>query len=389
MTGSRPSAVPPSEGVLVPELLRHVSPSSLDRWRDTLASVTLDDVVRCLAEPVSFSLERLATLVSPAAVGRLEEMAQAAHRLTLARFGRTMQLYAPLYLSNVCNNRCRYCGFNLTHTIERTRLDLEEAVQEARLLADQGYRDLLLVSGEDPTHISLDYLCELASMLRGQFSSISVEIYPLEQAQYGALFAAGVEGVTLYQETYLPEAYAQYHLGGPKASFERRLAFQEGAAGAGMRRLGIGVLLGLSDWRLDALALGLHGRLLMQHYWRSKVSFSFPRIQPAEEVDLDLPHAVSDREMTQMILALRLCFPDAGLVLSTRESESLRNHLIPLGITQMSAGSSTAPGGYGRQGDEEAGEQFSIADERSATTVAEQLLAMGYEPVWKDWDSGF
>jgi 2-iminoacetate synthase len=334
-----------------------------------------------------FSLERLKAFISPAAQGLLGEMAEAAHALTLQRFGRTMMLYAPIYVSNLCCNQCRYCGFNVHHKIVRRNLSIEEVVAEGRLLAKEGFQDLLLVAGEDPRHASIEYFEELVPKLKEIFSTVSIEIYPLEEEGYRRLAAAGVEGMTLYQETYCPSTYEFFHPAGPKSFYANRLKFQENAARAGMRRLGLGALLGLQDWRFETIALGLHARALMQNYWQSKVSFSFPRIQPAQLVDLELPAPVTDKDLVQMMLALRLCFPDAGLTLSTRESAELRNHLIPLGITQMSAGSCTAPGGY--QSAESTSAQFEVADERTPAEVAELLDSMGYEPVWKDWDQSF
>jgi 2-iminoacetate synthase len=220
------------------------------------------------------------------------------------------------------------------------------------------------------------------------FSSLSLEIHQLECEEYRRLLAAGIEGVTLYQETYDPKTYARYHRAGPKADFNRRLRAFDDIAAAGMRRLGLGSLLGLADWRMEALALGIHAQYLMKRYWRAHVSFSFPRMRPANNVQAEqFEHLQDDRSLVQMILALRLCFADAGLVLSTRESAALRNHLLPLGITRMSAGSKTNPGGY--SGDHQAAEQFQVDDARSANEVADMIRAQGREPVWKDWDTAF
>ncbi len=358
-------------------------------WIDRLNRVTVADVEKALNPPHGlYSPQRLLALISPAARAHLEPMAQAAHRLTVQRFGRTIKLYAPLYVSNVCINSCLYCGFNTDSNFERTRLTVDQALAEARVLADYGFKDILLVSGEDPRHVTVDYLCELANRLRPQFSSISAEIYPLTASEYARLFAAGIEGVTLYQETYHRPTYAHFHPAGPKSDYDYRLAAAERMAAAGMRELGIGALLGLNDWRIETLALAAHADYLMKKYWKSHISISFPRLRPANDVGKSIIDAIpSDRELTQMILALRLCFADAGLVLSTRESADLRNHLIKLGITRISAGSRTNPGGYAEKN--RSTEQFQVSDDRGPAEMAAMLKQQGFDPVWKDWDRSF
>ncbi len=360
-----------------------------DAWQERLLAVRPEEVERELTqEPGHYRLERLVTLVSPAAEGYLEPMAQQAHDLTVRRFGRTMALYAPLYLSNVCVNRCVYCGFNCDSDVPRRRLSLAEAAAEADIIHAQGFTDLLLVSGEDRSHVTVDYLIALAQRLRHKFSSISLEIHQLEREDYRHLFAAGIEGVTLYQETYDRHTYACCHPAGPKADYDRRLRAFDDIAGAGMRRLGLGALLGLAPWRMETLALAEHAHYLMKHYWQAHVSFSFPRLRPAQDVQADrFLHLLSDKHLVQMILALRLCFADAGLVLSTREGASLRDRLVRLGITRMSAGSKTSPGGYTELG--ASVEQFQVSDTRSVAEVADMIRTQGRDPVWKDWDTAF
>lgn len=355
-------------------------------WLERLDRVGAGDVERALGQRAGFySLDRLLALISPEAEGYLEEMAQAARRLTVQRFGRTVRLYAPLYLSNYCVNSCLYCGFNKDSESQRRRLSVEEAVAEAEVIAGEGFRDILLVSSEDRGYVDIDYLTQLAGELRDTFDFISVEIYQMTAEEYGQLFAAGIDGVTLYQETYDRQTYRHYHPGGPKADYDNRLATPDYIAAAGMRQIGLGALLGLADWRLEALALAEHADYLMRRYWRSQISFSFPRLRPAHDVDgLQFEHLVSDKNLVQMITALRLCFADAGLVLSTREGAELRDHLIKLGITKMSAGSKTTPGGYSHETD--ATEQFRIDDSRTPGQVAEMIKAAGAEPVWKDWE---
>jgi 2-iminoacetate synthase len=357
-------------------------------WQERLDEVKGRDVERALASPAgSYSPEKLQALICPAAEDYLEEMAQLARQLTIQRFGRTIRLYAPLYLSNYCVNNCRYCGFNKENKSERRRLTIEEAVNEADVIASKGFRDILLVSSEDKDFITVDYLADLASKLRAKFSSISVEIYQMTTEEYAKLFAAGIEGVTLYQETYDRDIYRRYHPAGPKADYDHRLSAPDSIAQAGMREIGIGVLLGLSDWRLETLALAEHAHYLMKRYWKSRVSFSFPRLRPAKNVDRTQFCLLSDKNLVQMIIALRLCFADAGLVLSTRESAELREHLLEVGVTKISAGSKTSPGGYSQPTN--AIEQFEIDDTRSPAQVAGMIRARGFEPVWKDWDSAF
>jgi 2-iminoacetate synthase len=303
-------------------------------WQEQLDEVKGRDVERALASPAgSYSLGKLLALICPAAEDYLEEMAQLAQQLTIQRFGRTVRLYAPLYLSNYCINDCRYCGFNKENKSERRRLTIEQAVNEADVIASENLRDILLVSGEDRKFIGIDYLSELASRLRSKFSSISIEVYQMSSAEYAKLFDAGIEGVTLYQETYNRRAYCYYHLSGPKSDYDNRLDAPDHIAAAGMREIGLGVLLGLTNWRVETLALGEHAHYLINRYWQSHVSFSFPRLRPACGVKgSQFKHLLSDKNLVQMIIALRLCFADAGLVLSTRESAELREHLLEVGL---------------------------------------------------------
>lgn len=357
-------------------------------WQERLQAVTGSDVERALAGPAgSYSFQKLVALVSPAAENYLEQMAQLAHELTVQRFGRTIRLYAPLYLSNYCTNPCLYCGFSREHEFERTRLTIDQALDEARIVASEGFRELLLVSSEDRTFITVDYLAELARRMRDTFSSISIEVYQMSHDEYARLFEAGIEGVTLYQETYDRKAYGYYHGPGPKSDYDRRLGAADSIAAAGMREVGLGVLLGLTDWRAETLALAEHAHHIIKRYWQSHVSFSFPRLRPAYRVEDSHFTAFSDRNLVQMITALRLCFADVGLVLSTRERAALRDNLLSLGVTRLSAGSRTSPGGYA--GLTEATGQFEIDDKRTPGQVAAMIKQRGFEPVWKDWDRAF
>ncbi|HOX43555.1 MAG TPA: 2-iminoacetate synthase ThiH [Myxococcota bacterium] len=360
-----------------------------DRVAARIQACTDADVERALGCPQP-GADELAALLSPAAVPRLEELAQRAHALSLARFGRTVSLYAPLYLSNVCRNACVYCGFRADRPADTRTLTPAEARAEGEHLAAQGMRHLLLVAGEAPELVSQAYLGEVAARLRPLFASLSVEIQPLETEGYAALAAAGVDGLVVYQETYDPVQYAALHPRGPKSDMTYRLLTPERAGRAGLRRVGLGALLGLADVRAEAWFLGLHARHLMRHHWRSHLSLSFPRLRPSAG-RFEPPRPATDRELVQLICALRLFLPDAGLVLSTREPPELRDRLVPLGITSMSAGSCTEPGGYGRRlrAGRAATPQFEVADLRSPAEVAAALKRQGYEAVWKDWDPGF
>ncbi len=355
-------------------------------WDERLREATSHDVEAALASrPGSYSLTKLLALVSPAAEEYLEQMAVLSRRLTIQRFGRAMRLYAPVYLSSHCVNRCQYCGFNRDNTFARARLSVDEAVAEAEILASEGYRDILLVSSEDRAFITIAYLTELARRLQDKFSFISIEIFQMSAPEYEQLCAAGIQGVTLYQETYDRATYARYHLGGPKADYDTRLRAPQDMGQAGMREIGLGVLLGLADWRVETLALAEHASYLMRRYWQSRVSFSFPRLRPAcGAPPTEFPHLLTDKNLVQMMLALRLCFADAGIVLSTREPARLRDHLMGLAVTRISAGSRTSPGGYTNP-DANTG-QFEVNDHRSPSEVAAVIRAQGFDPVWKDWD---
>ncbi len=356
-----------------------------DEVRQGINSRNANDVARALAARTP-KLEDFMSLLSPAAGPFLETLARRAHDLTEQRFGRVISLFAPLYLSNVCTNSCVYCGFNVQRPISRKTLTPEEARAEAQCIHDMGFRHILLVSGESPQVITADYMTCILERLRPLFASISVEIFPQNAEAYASLIAEGVDGLTIFQETYNEERYADFHPGGIKRNFKWRLGCPERGGSAGFRRIGLGALLGLCDWRVEGFFLGLHARYLLRAYWRSHVSISFPRICPAAG-GYQPPCPVSDADLVQLIAALRLFLPDAGLVLSTREPPHFRERLIPLGITSMSAGSRTDPGGYTHIG--EAGAQFEIFDERPPHVVAEAIRKNGYEPVWKDWDAAF
>ena len=312
----------------------------------------------------------------------LEDLAHRARELTLQRFGRAVRLFAPLYVSNACLSSCTYCGFSKGLDVARRTLTVPEVVAEAESLVAQGFRHLLLVSGEHRIEVSADYLVACVEALRGIVPSLSIETQTWSDDTYARLVEAGLEGVVHYQETYDRPRYAETHVAGWKRDYDRRLSSTERAAESGVRRLGIGVLLGLSaDWRADVQTVAEHAAWLQRTYWRTEVTVSLPRIKPsASGFQPVVP--VSDAEYVQALCALRLVAPEVGIVLSTRESAVLRDGLVRIAVTTMSAGSSTEPGGYLHPG--EAQEQFAISDERSPAEVAAMLVAAGYDPVWKD-----
>ncbi len=321
-------------------------------------------------------------MLSPAAEQKLEEMAQQAHRVTVRNFGRVIYLYTPLYLSNYCSNQCVYCGFNVQNRVQRRTLSVDEVEKEGQIIAETGLRHLLILTGESRVEAPVDYIAACTERLRRYFASISIEIYPLEVDEYKTLISAGVDGLTIYQEVYDPVTYDQVHLKGPKKNYLFRLNAPERACQAGMRTVNLGVLLGLEDWRTEVFALGLHARYLQDKYPETEISVSFPRIRPA--AGRFRPRAeVSDRNMVQMITALRLFLPRAGITISTRERAEFRDNLIKLGVTRMSAGSCTEVGGRldgnGHDG------QFDISDTRSVKEMKEAIRKQGYQPVFKDW----
>ena len=363
----------------------------IDAWRGhdfgevarVIASKAPSDVRRALGRARgSVGLEDFAALLSPAASSHLEEMAQAAHRLTVERFGRTMRLYAPLYLSNACANVCTYCGFSAHNRIRRKVLSDAEILAEAGALRGLGFNSVLLVTGETG-RVGREYLSNALRLLRPHFSGLWIEVQPLPEEDYASLAGDGLSGVLVYQETYDERAYTRHHLSGPKSDIGWRLGTPDRLGRAGMKKIGLGALFGLSDWRADAWFTGLHLRHVETVHWRSRVSVSFPRLRPHEGDQIPLT-PFGERDLVQAVCAFRLLSPEAELSLSTRESEAFRNQAYRLGFTVMSAGSRTNPGGYATAPDSL--EQFEIDDDRSPAQVAAFLRSQGYEPVWKDWD---
>ena len=345
--------------------------------------ITLQEVKQALAKEI-LTPDDYRVLLSPAAESQLEAMAQRAHRLTVLNFGQTMQLYTPLYLSDYCCNACLYCGFSNKQKIKRHHLSLEQIRQEGEIIAASGLRHLLLLTGDAPQLADIAYLCAALRVLRPLFASLALEIYALDKNGYAQLVAAGADQLTIYQETYDRSRYAEVHPSGPKRDYDFRLSAPEAACQAQMRSVNLGSLLGLSaDWRQDAFAAGLHAYHLQQRYPEVEIGLSFPRLRP-HGGDFQAASDVSDRNLVQYVLAARLFLPRASLALSTRESAMLRDNMIRLGITKMSAGVSTAVGGH--SGSDATG-QFEIADTRSVAEMCRALELHGYQPVLKDWQA--
>ena len=365
--------------------------------------MTFADRFRLPDRPLSTSAAAFQRSLDPMSDTALETLAQRAATLTRKHFGRTMRLFAPLYLSNECINNCAYCGFSRDNAILRVTLTVEQVLAEARHLARLGIRNVLLVSGEHPRFVSNGYLASVIAAVREVIPAVSLEVAPMETQDYRPLVASGAEGLVVYQETYDRSLYAELHTSGPKRDFDWRLECPERAFAAGFRRLGLGVLFGLSDWRTEALRLFEHVEFLLRKCWRAQITVSLPRLRPAAG-GFQPRAAFSDRELVRLVCAFRVMFPQVGLVLSTREPRPLRDALMRLGITMMSAGSCTSPGGYtgqgcdslhltvrGRPGATVAGQraaeaQFAIDDDRSPDEIAATLSRLGLEPVWKDWD---
>ncbi len=340
------------------------------------------DVERALRAPRP-GLADFAALLSAPAARRLEDLAQRANRITRARFGATVRLFTPLYLSNECVSTCTYCGFSAGNRIARRTLSVEEVKREAAELHRRGFRHILLVAGEHARIVSKAYLEECVAAVTPWFAQVSVEVQVWDTETYRRLAAAGCDGVVVYQEVYDQATYPEVHLKGKKRNYAWRLAAPDRAAAAGMRRLGIGALLGLHpDWRAEAIAVAAHASALIRRWWRCEVSVALPRLRPAAG-GFEPRDPVDDASFAQLLCALRIALPDVGVTLSTREPAALRDGLVPLGITSMSAGSHTEPGGYAEVSDSEP--QFEISDTRSPAEVADALRAAGFDPVWKDW----
>lgn len=358
-------------------------------WDETTAAIsskTAADVERALSRE-HLDIDDFMALISPAAGAYLEPMARKANRMTLERFGRTISMYIPMYVSNACTNSCVYCGFNHANPIHRITLTQEQVKAECEAIRRLApFENLLIVSGEFPRLNGVDYLEEVLHTVRPYFNNLTIEVMPMKQAHYERLVCSGLNGVVCFQETYHRERYRDYHPRGMKSFFEWRVNGFDRMGAAGVHKIGMGVLIGLEDWRTDITMMARHLRYLRRNYWKTRYSVNFPRMCPAEG-GYQPKVVMSDRELAQVTMAFRLFDADVDISYSTREDPVFRRNMMRLGVTSMSAGSRTEPGGYAAAGHEL--EQFTVTDGRSPHAVAEEIRQMGYEPVWKDWDRSF
>ncbi len=358
---------------------------SWETVKERIYSSTGEDVKNALGKE-SKHPEDYYALFSPSADSFLEELARLSQEITRKRFGNIIQLYAPLYISNECQNSCVYCGFNKNNKIQRLTLSHDMFERESRILHERGFRHILLLTGENRQIVPPETIAGMAETVHKKFASVSIEIYPLETDEYRMMARSGADGLAVYQETYNRAQYDAIHPAGMKKKYSWRLNAPERAGDAGFRKIGIGALLGLSDWRTDGFFCALHAHYLTKKYWKSQIQVSFPRLRESHG-DYIPPCPVRDRDLSHMICAMRIILPDAGLLLSTRESPYFRDNIMPLGITMMSAGSRTEPGGYSMP--EENARQFTVHDERSPDEIAGIITQKGFDPVWKDWDRTF
>ncbi|TOM62902.1 2-iminoacetate synthase ThiH [Vibrio parahaemolyticus] len=360
-------------------------------WDDISMSIyakTAQDVERALAKPKR-DLEDFKALISPAAEPYLEQMAKLSYSLTRKRFGNTMSLYIPLYLSNLCANACTYCGFSMENRIKRRTLNRDEVEAEIGAIKRMKFDSVLLVTGEHETKVGMKYFREMVPIIKQRFNYLAMEVQPLDQDEYAELKTLGLDAVMVYQETYHPKTYAQHHLRGNKMDFRYRLETPDRLAKAGIDKIGLGALIGLEEWRTDCFFAAAHLDYLERTYWQSRYSISFPRLRPCAgnvpASGLQPKSVMTDKQLVQLICSYRLFNPEVELSLSTRESPLFRDNVLPLGITSMSAASKTQPGGYATE--EVELEQFEISDERSAASVEDMIRAKGFAPVWRDWHS--
>ncbi|AFS78179.1 dehydroglycine synthase ThiH [Gottschalkia acidurici 9a] len=322
--------------------------------------ITKNDIRKILKKSKLNSMDFLA-LLSPTAEYFLEDMAQLSHKLTVQQFGKTILMYTPMYLANYCTNQCVYCGFNAVNSIGRNQLTFEEVEKESKLISSKGFRHILILTGDAKSISSVEYISKCVDILRKYFNSIGIEIYALEENEYSTLVQAGVDSLTIYQETYNEELYDKLHLKGPKKDYRFRLDAPERACKANIRSVNVGALLGLDNWQKDAFLTGLHAEYIQNKYSHIDVNVSMPRIRP--HVGEDFPcMPVNDKNLVQFILALRLFIPRVGITMSTREDVNFRNNVLPLGVTKMSADSNTSVGGHSKNSDDNG--QFDISDNR-------------------------
>lgn len=356
-------------------------------WKDKFRTLSFDSFqesdVRKALDQEQLTPVGLLALLSPAAQPFLEEMAQKAHRLTLKHFGKSINLFTPLYLANYCTNRCAYCGFNVENQIIRNQLTLQEVEIEGKAIAATGLQHLLLLTGESRAKSSLAYIESCVKLLRPHFASLGIEIYALEESEYRQMYKAGVDSMTMFQEVYDEDIYAEVHLSGPKRDHRFRLDAPERACRAGMSSVTLGALLGLGEWRQEAFYTALHAQYLQKNYPEVEIGLSCPRLRP-HAGSFQPKSIVSDTDFVQILLAYRLFLPRVVITVSTRETANFRNAILPLGITKMSAGALTSVGGYSEE-TEKSTAQFEISDHRSVDEIVHMLYSKGYQPVFCDW----
>ncbi len=365
---------------------------------DEIQQYNWDDTTRCIAAKTArdveialgkehLTIDDFMALISPAGAAYIEPMAQLSHRYTMERFGKTISMYIPLYISNACNNHCVYCGFQHNNPIKRTTLTMEQIEAECQAIRRLGpFENLLIVTGEHHIIAGVDYLEQALQTARPYFNNLSIEVMPLKSEEYFRLTQSGLNGVVCFQETYNQTNYKKYHPQGMKSLYDWRLNGYDRMGQAGVHKIGMGVLIGLEDWRTDVTMMARHLRYLRKNYWKTKFSVNFPRMRPSE--GHFQPNVVmSDRELAQVTFAFRIFDHDVDISYSTRENPTFRANMMKLGVTSMSAGSKTEPGGYVSTPD--ALEQFEVSDDRTPAQVAQEIRDLGYEVVWKDWDKSF
>ncbi len=367
-------------------------------FSDELLNYSWKEITACIASKRSrdveialgkeyLNIDDFMALVSPAASPYLEHMATLSRRYTQERFGKTIQMYIPLYITNSCSNHCVYCGFNHNNNITRIILQEKQIEAECKAIKELApFENLLIVTGENPRDAGVEYLERALCVARPYFSNLSMEVMPLKSEDYYRLTQSGLNGVVCFQETYHQERYKEYHPKGMKSNFEWRVNGFDRMGEAGIHKIGMGVLIGLEDWRTDVTMMALHLQYLRKHYWQTKYSVNFPRLCPSES-GFQPNVVMSDRELAQLIFAFRIFDHDVDISVSTREKPYFRDHIATLGATSFSAGSKTDPGGYATY--PQAPEQFSVSDERTPAEVERAIKALGYEVVWKDWDKIF
>ncbi|WP_418833088.1 2-iminoacetate synthase ThiH [Phocaeicola sp.] len=359
-------------------------------WEATTEAIyakTESDVLRALGKE-HCDVDDFMALVSPAAEKYLEPMAQLSRKYTEERFGKTISMFIPLYITNSCTNSCVYCGFHISNPMARTILTPEEIENEYRAIKKLGpFENLLIVTGENPAKAGVPYLAKALDLAKSYFSNLKIEVMPLKTEEYAELIKHGMNGVICFQETYNKARYNLYHPRGMKSKFEWRVNGFDRMGQAGVHSIGMGVLIGLEDWRTDVTMMAYHLRYLQKHYWKTKYSVNFPRMRPAENEGFQPNVIMSDKELAQVTFAMRIFDHDVDISYSTREPAYIRDHMASLGVTTMSAESKTEPGGYYTY--PQALEQFHVSDERTAVEVEHALKSLGREPVWKDWDASF